>query len=244
MKKFFLIGVALFALGMMPACNGENNRIISSIDSINQEIQESGDRISEMFADTTEKYHEGLISFEENEKFGFKDSLGHIIIRAQFDQVGCFNEGLASVTVGAKRERYLSSNGDSATMWTGGKQGFIDKTGKYVVKPQYDYCNYFSQGIAVVAKDDKWGYIDRTGKEIIKLQYDQAMDFYDANGFAAVSKDGKWGLIDIKGRVVVPIEHERAFSTQRGVATVYPFDKSIICYRVYNDGNIIEERVQ
>lgn len=244
MKKIFLIGVALFALGMMIACNGDNNRIIGSIDSVNQEIQESGDRINEMFADTIEEYHEGLISFEENGKFGFKDSLGHIVIKAQFDQVGCFNEGLASVTVGAKRERYLSSNGDSATMWIGGKQGFIDRAGKIVVKPQYDYCNFFSQGVAVVAKDDKWGYIDRTGKEIIKLQYDKAEAFYDSNGFAAVSKDGKWGLIDIKGRVVVPIKHESAFSTQRGVATVYPFDKSIISYQVYNDGTIIEEKVQ
>jgi len=204
----------------------------------------TSDEVSANFTDIKEEYHEGLISFEENEKYGFKDSLGNVVIKAQFDKVGYFYEGLANVTIGAKRESYLSSDGDSATMWVGGKMGFIDKTGQYVVKPKYDFCGSFSNGVAVVEKDEKWGYIDRTGKEIIKLQYDNASDFWDVNGFAAVSKDGKWGLIDIKGRIVVPIEHKGAYSTQDGVAIIYPFDENIICYEIYNDRTIIEERIQ
>lgn len=227
------------------SCNGNNkDKRMNPLDSIHQEILEISDDISASFADTKEKYHEGLISFEEDGKYGFKDSLGNVVIKAQFDKVGCFNEGLVSVTVGAKKEQYLSRDGDSATMWIGGKMGFIDKTGKFVVKPQYDYCNFFSQGVAAVAKDDKWGYIDRNGKEIIKLQFDQAEDFFDAKGFAAVSKDGKWGLIDIKGRIIVPIEHQSASSTIDGVATVFPFDENIICYRIYNDGTIITEKLR
>lgn len=213
-------------------------------ESNHQELLNATNDIISMMEDTTEKYHEGLKSIEIDGKYGFADSLGNIIIKPQFDDVGCFNEGLASVCVGAKRIRYVTDSGDSATAWSGGKYGFIDKKGNFIVEPIYDFCNFFSQGVAVVAKDDKWGYIDRTGKEIIKLQYDRAEDFWDANGFAAVSKDDKWGLIDIRGRVIVPIKHKSAYSTNDGVATVIPFDENIISFDVYNDGRVVVEKIE
>ena len=52
----------------------------------------------------------------------------------------------------------------------GGKWGYIDKTGKYVVNPQFDEVWSFSEGLAGVIigdwKTSKWGYIDKTGKYI------------------------------------------------------------------------------
>src|SRR4051812_24158111 len=59
-----------------------------------------------------------------------------------------------------------------------GKLGFIDKTGKVVITPQFDstvredgIC--FSEGLAAVLVGDKWGYIDKTGKFVIPPKFKQ-----------------------------------------------------------------------
>ena len=45
-----------------------------------------------------------------------------------------------------------------------GKDGFIDKTGKYVINPQFDIAFDFSEGLAGIWIGGKRGYIDKTGK--------------------------------------------------------------------------------
>ena len=60
--------------------------------------------------------------------------------------------------------------GDEAS----GKYGYIDKTGKVVISPQFDNAHWFQEGLAKVAiggtrpgcSDGKWGYIDRNGNYI------------------------------------------------------------------------------
>jgi hypothetical protein len=109
----------------------------------------------------------------EQRKWGFIDANGQVVIKPTFDRVKgigvpsklgpivccivnphkSFNEGLAAVCVGEQ--------------W-----GFIDKTGKIIVEPQYDDVGDFSEGLACVIKNDKLGFIDRTGKVVIPLQFD------------------------------------------------------------------------
>src|SRR4051812_8755457 len=63
------------------------------------------------------------------------------------------------------------------------KQGFIDRTGKIVIKPQFQGAGEFSEGLAPVAINDngyKEGYIDRTGKFAIKPNWDTAGKFSEA----------------------------------------------------------------
>ena len=50
--------------------------------------------------------------------------------------------------------------------------GYIDKTGKIVIEPQFEICGRFIEGIAAVKIDGKWGYIDKSGKFIIEPQFD------------------------------------------------------------------------
>ncbi len=48
-----------------------------------------------------------------------------------------------------------------------GKWGFIDKTGKVVIEPQFDDAWLFREGgLASVKIGDKHGYIDKTGKYV------------------------------------------------------------------------------
>lgn len=59
-----------------------------------------------------------------------------------------------------------------------GKIGFINKKGKVVIKPTGYGVGYFSEGLAVWAKDsEKYGYINTKGKTVIPLKYESAYDF-------------------------------------------------------------------
>jgi hypothetical protein len=90
----------------------------------------------------------------------------------------------------------------------GGKKGYIDRTGKLVVNPQYDSASAFSEGLALVCvgqcDQDHWqgyrytkgleaetleqtfkyGYIDETGKMVINPMFESAEQF--SEGLAGV----------------------------------------------------------
>ena len=47
-----------------------------------------------------------------------------------------------------------------------GKFGYIDKTFKFVIKPQFDDAGSFYKGLAGVYVKEKYGYIDTAGRYI------------------------------------------------------------------------------
>ena len=64
--------------------------------------------------------------------------------------------------------------------------GYIDKSGKVVIEPQFDEERAFSEGLAQVEKDGKWGFIDKSGKVVIEPQFDWVSDF--SEGLAKVRR--------------------------------------------------------
>ncbi len=118
-----------------------------------------------------------------------------------------FSEGMACVTVW----------GDG-----GAKFGFIDKSGKEIVKPEYDKARGFVEGMACVYAlkdgDYKCGFINKKGKKTVKLKYDDAADFSD--GMARVEKYGEYGFVDKNGKEAVKPEYDLAGSFSEGLAAV------------------------
>jgi WG containing repeat len=98
------------------------------------------------------------------------------------------------------------------------KYGYIDRTGKYIIPPQFGVANNFAEGLAAVCIDDKWGYIDPTGEYIISPQFDEAEKF--SEGLAAVWIYGKWGYIDTNGQYVISPRFDRANNFSEGLAVV------------------------
>ena len=190
-------------------------------------------------------FHEGLcwiqnrIWFNENEdKYGFIDKTGNVVIDFQYDQVEDFHDGLAIVKID-------------------GKEGMIDKTGSIVIKPEYDFLGYFHDSIAcfenhfghsanigyinksgqiilnpqyyeyigrinsgmiIVEKDGKCGFVNKDGEMVIKPQYDYCSKFHE--GYAAVEINNKWGIIDKSGNMVVNPQYEAASPFENGLAFV------------------------
>lgn len=119
---------------------------------------------------------------------------------------------------------------------TGEKWGYIDKTGKYVINPQFQEANLFINGLAVVkSMNDDYGFINEKGKFVINPQFDMAEQFVD--GLALVKKDGKYGFIDKKGNYVIgPLDCEDALTFSEGLTFVSPYDSGPVCYD--NRGNV------
>jgi WG repeat protein len=89
---------------------------------------------------------------------------------------GDFSEGLAAVTYYNEHNRP-----GSCTAVAQPTVGYIDKTGKIVIKPQFLYAHRFRDGMAEITQETKgpdgvesvWksGYIDKTGKVVIPARF-------------------------------------------------------------------------
>ena len=78
--------------------------------------------------------------------------------------------------------------------------GYIDRTGKFVIPPQFSDAHPFSGGIAKIQDDGKYGFINRDGKLITELMFDDASDFVD--GIASVKLGTRTGYIDRTGKYI------------------------------------------
>lgn len=94
--------------------------------------------------------HDGLAKVEQNDKWGFVDKTGKVVVPLQYDDVYHFSDGLAGVKQNDK--------------W-----GFVDKTGKVVIPLAYDYVDGFVGNLAVVKKDGEWFTINKQGQRTSDL---------------------------------------------------------------------------
>ncbi len=99
-----------------------------------------------------------------------------------------------------------------------GRYGYVNRTGKFVLEPQYEQALPFSDFLAGVKKDGKWGYINGEGKFVIEPRFENAFLFSD--GAAAVQENSKWGFINRAGKFLVEPKYESAGIFRQGLAAV------------------------
>ncbi len=156
-----------------------------------------------------------LIPFELNDKWGFINQSGEIILEPQFNLIGTgnstyFSEGLAIVCMNDKC-------------------GYIDSSGNYILKPIYDYAENFSEGVAKVYfnKYDLLGnkiqnsesiYINKEGKPLFPDSgFIPLSEFSD--GLAKVEVGKKQVFIDKLGQIILdPKEINMTSNFQDGLA--------------------------
>ena len=109
------------------------------------------------------------------------------------------------------------------------KYGFIDKTGKIVIEPKFEFANDFVEELALVGiRDDdfKSTYIDKTGKVIISLQT-VGSDFSEELAAFGVGEftmhgggDHKFGFVDKTGKTAIETNFREARSFSEGLSAV------------------------
>src|SRR5918912_2670751 len=72
-----------------------------------------------------------------------------------------------------------------------GRWGFIDKSGKLIIKPQFNGAWSSKEGLATNLNGEKWGYVDASGRMVIPAQFDSPGEF--SEGSAAVATTRKYG---------------------------------------------------
>lgn len=140
------------------------------------------------------------------EKYGFINKYGEIVIPYQFKQAGTssFHNGFCRVSVG-------------------GKTVLINEKGEVIFTPKYNSLQNYSNGLMPVSTKPNrsgWGYVNLKNEMIIPAKYDDATVFND-EGFAIVELDKRKGLIDTTGKIVLAMDY----------STIYcnPTDDGYIC---------------
>jgi len=129
----------------------------------------------------------------------------------------------------------------------GGKKGYIDRTGKLIVNPQYDQASDFSEGLALVCvgpcDQDHWqgvrytkgletekleqtfkyGYIDETGKMVINPMFESAEKFSEGLAGVCVGHGCYYSLPSDKPKE----EGKWGFIDKTGAIVILPQFKSV-----------------
>lgn len=143
-------------------------------------------------------FRDGMAAVKgENNKYGYIDKNGNLLIDFEFEEANHFSEGVALVKIG-------------------GKYGFIDKKGEFVINPQFISARSFQGGLAAIKLGSSWGYVNHSGTIAISPTYFDACDFI--GGYALVVQDNKVGIIDSKGKMVVVPQFDNGWLTVTGGA--------------------------
>jgi RNA polymerase sigma factor (sigma-70 family) len=103
--------------------------------------------------------------------------------------VRCAEPSAKSKDVAERRTRKKQPTADRVALFpfkAGGLYGYIDRTGKVVLRPVYSHAGYFAKGLAVAGdpKTGKSGLIDRRGRFVLAPGYDRLG--LPSNGFSLV----------------------------------------------------------
>lgn len=167
----------------------------------------------------------GVFFSPQDNKYGYLDKYGNIVIEPQFSKAEPFSEGLASVeqhdgmgvidTTGkfivnpdTKIEKIEPFAEGRATfqMINSNYKGVLDNQGNEIVSPSrhYTYISFYNKGYAIFTVNGLQGVIDTTGKEIIPPMYSDLSDLGDLGDYpkggrfrAMVIKDDKSELLFI-----------------------------------------------
>ena len=124
-------------------------------------------------------------------------------VTPDFEDAAQFGDGLAPVKLG-------------------GKWGFIDRQGKWVIDRKYDEASSFSDGLATVVINGKEFVIDRTGN--VQFEVDSKIAIQDfSEGFARfwTLTNEKYGYLNKKGRPVVAPRFRNGRPFSNGRAAVF-----------------------
>ena len=149
-------------------------------------------------------FSHGLAPVARNGKWGYINTSGEEVIECKFRQTGldCFNE-----------YGYVQVRAET------GKYGVIDRSGNYVVKPEYEYIRLINNSPLVYAH--RHLSLQKTSRPIAInpkkenqilgkfVSIGGGMIPYATNGYVPVKNDeGRWGLINEDGSLMLPFIYD------------------------------------
>lgn len=192
-------------------------------------INQSGRWVVPPTLDAAKGFSEdGLARFQQDGRWGYVNTAGEVVIAAQFEDARAFCHGLAAVQTGKEQWRFIDVAGrfafEHVFPWAGdfsgaglapatapGKgrlNGYIDRTGLWVIEPQFKTALAFgAEGVAPASTDlKKYGLIDTTGCWVLAPVY-RRIEQFNADGLAYFNEDKSWtdayGYLNARGEAVI-----------------------------------------
>ena len=199
-------------------------------------INHKGEYIINPQFENADFFSNGLAKVIYNGKTGYINKKGEYVISATYKSGTTFKDGLALVVAEGERITCIDTKGDKKFVLDGAeyarefseglawfytedrKIGFIDNSGKIVIKAQFEDASPFSEGFAVIYQDRKYGFIDKTGKIVINSQFGSVQNF--SEGMAAFSDGRQMGYINTKGAYTINPQFDYASSFSNGMAAI------------------------
>lgn len=191
-----------------------------------------------------ENLKDSITVFRQEGKRGFLNIYtGEIVVPAQYDKAWVFSEGLGAAVkdgkvgfVNKKGETVISFQYGYSSQWknqvdflfkggyctvidqTTGKQGLIDKLGKWAIKPEYDYINKPEREVRIVKLGEKYGVMDSTLQFIIPAE----------NDYIELYEDG----------ILLRNGYEKRLMAYDGKTVLQPFVYDNVCYLTYGTDKV------
>jgi len=129
------------------------------------------------------------------------DIAGERVGKEEYSALGIYSEGLIPA--------------ETELNW-----GFIDRSGGYVISPQFVMVDEFSEGLAPACKEKLYGYIDRLGNFAINPKFQSALSFHE--NLAGAKYNDKWGYINKDASFVIQPQFDQVgrFSDERATVQV------------------------
>gem|GEM_PF-6878026 len=158
------------------------------------------------------------IPYTKEGKWGYCDTTGHVVIKAQWDSAGFFVGGRAIV----KKEK---GNNNSYCI--------INEKAQYLIPPERNWNGTWpgKSGADLNARNEAglWGIIDTNNNELIHFEYDAPAGGYkycrgfvyreDVNKwYLFASKKGLEGVIDDHNKIMVPFKYRTVFFPVNGAS--------------------------
>src|SRR5262249_42422804 len=108
--------------------------------------------------DSAEAFSEGLAAVSQNEKFGFIDRSGTLVIAPQFWSASGFSDGRAAVSELTKEHKIVNR--------------YITPRGAAAFPGTFMFANGFAYGLAHVSlSKGQWAWINASGKPVFRYEF-------------------------------------------------------------------------
>ena len=222
----------------------EGVRILSKVDLIEKEVEDSESNDDGNLEDTTilEQVYDfdnaETILYDENSVVRGKLSFIPVWAGSYAEELICIDDGkkigfynsLGDYKFGEYLNASNFQNGKAAVEVEDGKWIFVNNKGKQEGKKEYQDVKisnnntYIVNNIMAVKKDDKYILIDNEHNKIGKFECED-IDIISSDGLTAFKKDGKWGFVNSEGKIKIKAEYDEARSFSNGLAAVCKDDK-------------------
>src|SRR5262249_10323402 len=142
-------------------------------------------------------FSEGWAAIWDEEGCAFIDATGQIVLRLprnlNASSYSGFCEGLATAQV--------SSPSPRAPNVYKVREGYINRQGEWVIKPEFKLALPFRSGLACVQVRRKFGLIDREGHFIVPPEFDNQLSAIENR--VRFQRGGQTGFMNERGQVVI-----------------------------------------